>query len=87
MAAGQGQPGEAGARPRLLRPCLKCGCRLGPLPRKIEIDLATSRIDRQLGRLSALLGVLLICVLQFRRVVAVALIQLLQCRYHRRLLD
>jgi hypothetical protein len=57
---------EAGAWPRLLRLCLKRGCRLGPLPRQIEIDLAPSRIDCQLGHLSALLGVLLICLLQFR---------------------
>ena len=56
----------------LSRLCLKRGCRLGPLSRQIEIDLAPSRIDRQLGHLSALLGVLLIGLLQFRQVVAVA---------------
>jgi hypothetical protein len=40
-------------------------------------------IDRQLGHLSALPGVLFVCLLEFRQVVAV---KLLQCRYHRGLL-
>src|SRR5262245_32248548 len=74
---------EAGARPRLLRLCLKRGCRLGPLPREVEIDLAPSRIDRQLGRLGAILGVPLIHVLECRDVLGVILfVQLLQSRDH-----
>ena len=62
---------------------MKRGGRLGPLPRQIEIDLPTSRIDRQLGRLGAILGVPLIHVLERRDVLGVIpLIQLLQRRDH-----
>ena len=58
------------------------GC-LNPLARQLETYLTPSWIDRQLGGLSAVLGVLLIHLLECRKVLGVmAFIQRLECRYH-----
>jgi len=60
--------------------------RLGPLACQLEVFLTLLGIFRQLGRLNAVLGMLLVKLLQCRQVRGViVLIMLLQRRYHRHL--
>src|SRR5215467_4119721 len=70
-----------------IRQCLERNGSFSPLARQLDIFLTESGIDRQLGRPTTVLGMVLIKLLQCRQIPGViALIMLLQCRYHFRLL-
>src|SRR5262245_26937042 len=73
---------------RLVPSCLEHSGRLGPLACQVEIFVTLSAIYRYLGRLSTVLGMVLIKLLQRRQVPGVVvLIVVLQCRYHCHLLS
>src|SRR5215813_7953164 len=68
---------------RLVPSCLEHSGRLGPLACQVEIFVTLSGIYRYLGRLSTVLSMVLIKLLQRRQVPGVVvLIVVLQCRYH-----
>lgn len=72
----------------LFRRCLERRGRFDPLAGKIEILLTPSGIDRQLGCSNAVLGMAAVQLLECRQIFGVLLlIEVLQCRYHRRSFD